>query len=413
MTLIQTTDIDIAKFEKTRFEQLEHTILIGDTKQTQELATIIQKEFQPVHDGLVEAVTSMLSFFVKKTSPHEGEQIGRHAMERHMKGEWFDQYLGNHGNSPDQLRRQIRDIITTWHWHPSQITVTEDEEKVTIHTHPCGSGMRLEQQGKYDSVDGYARSVTPTPSNFMEKDFPIYCNHCPEMNFTSLHKGATTWLVEGWKPNRNCRSGNCSQHSYKRLVDVPEEFFTRVGLTRPSKFPNQSDAKVRLFSDEELAALSMHPTDRLAIELEDNGIQYAQSALHECENGWRGMHDAFTLFLGIFLTEALDNFGYEGMIESLEHSSPKLLANIWDGTDTDWASYWSMHMGLTELHADPSGYNFFIEPESLINPETWPASIEEFCRAINKGLNAIGRDDIGSFTLKDGMIMHHLPSSNK
>ena len=71
MILVQTTDINIAKFEKTRFEQLGHAILIGDKKQTQELATIIQMEFQPVHDGLVEAVTSMLSFFVKKTSPQE------------------------------------------------------------------------------------------------------------------------------------------------------------------------------------------------------------------------------------------------------------------------------------------------------------------------------------------------------
>ncbi|MDP7637976.1 MAG: hypothetical protein QF577_10570 [Phycisphaerae bacterium] len=170
MTLVKTTDINIAKFKNTRFEQLEEAILVGEKKQVQDLATIVQKEFQPVHDGLVDAVTSMLSFFVKKTSPQDGEQIGRHAMERHMKGEWFDQYLGNHRDSPDQLRSQIRDIVTTWHWHPSRITVTEDEDKVTIHTHPCGSGMRIEQQGKYDTLNGYVRSVTPSPSNFMEKD---------------------------------------------------------------------------------------------------------------------------------------------------------------------------------------------------------------------------------------------------
>ena len=413
MTLVKTTDINIAKFKNTRFEQLEQAILVGEKKQVQDLATIVQKEFQPVHDGLVDAITSMLSFFVKKTSPQDGEKIGRHAMERHMKGEWFDQYLGNHRDSPDQLRSQIRDIVTTWHWHPSRITVTEDEDKVTIHTHPCGSGMRLEQQGKYDRLNGYARSVTPSPSNFMEKDFPIYCNHCPEMNLTSLQKGATTWLVEGWKPNRDRATGNCSQHSYKRLVDVPEEFYRRVGLTRPDKFQDQSNAKVRLFNDEELTKLAIHPTDRLAIELDENGIESALSALHECKSGWQGMHDAFTLFLGIFLTEAFDNFGHEGMIESLQYSSPMLLANIWDGTHIDWTSYWSMHMGLTELHTGPSGCDFIIEPNTLINPKTWPASVEQFCHAINKGLNAIGRGDIGNFKFEDGMIIHHLPSHNK
>ena len=34
-------------------------------------------------------------------------------------------------------------------------------------------GMRLEQQGKYDTLNGYARSVTPSPSNFMEKDLVL------------------------------------------------------------------------------------------------------------------------------------------------------------------------------------------------------------------------------------------------
>ena len=362
-----------------------------------------------MHDGFMDTVTAALSHFVDVTSPEEGEKIGLKVQERHMAGPWFDQYLGAHGDSPEALRRRIVDVATTWHWHPTEFTMTEDDEKVTVHTHPCGSGMRLEQRGRYEGENAFKRSVRSSRSTFMERDFPIYCNHCPEMNRAGLRKGATVWLVEGWKPIRDRGRGSCRQHSYKRLEDVPEEFFTRVGLERPTEFTPQPSLNVRLFTDQELEELATHPCDRLVQAFEADGPEAALAALEFARGGWAGMHGAYPIYTSLLWNQAEESFGRDGFVETLERTVPELVASVRDGDARQWASFWSMHLYLREIREDGEGYAFVVGREALLN-EVFTGSTADFCSAMNRGVQTRGWESVGSFDADGDAIVHRLPA---
>lgn len=359
----------------------------------------------------MDTVTAVLSHFVDATSPERGEEIGLKVMERHMAGPWFDQYLGAHGDSPEDLRRRIVDVATTWHWHPTEFTMTEDGEKVTVHTRPCGSGMRLEQRGRYEGDDAFKRSVQPSKSTFMETGFPIYCNHCPEMNRAGLRQGATVWLVEGWKPIRDRSRGTCRQHSYKRLEDVPEEFFKRVGLGRPSEFAPQPSLDVRLFTDQELEELSTHPCDRLVQAFEAEGTEAALGMLDFARGGWAGMHDAYPIYTALLWNEARESLGQDGFSETLERTVPELFTSVHDADALGWASFWSMHLNVREIQADDDDYVFVVDSKAIVN-EAFVGSLEEFCSALNRGVRARGWEQVGSFDTKGDAIVHRLPATS-
>ncbi|MCY4086261.1 MAG: hypothetical protein OXG37_05070 [Actinomycetia bacterium] len=400
---------ELREFERTRFDQIEDAINAGDLERVQELADAVQREFVPVHDGFMDTVTAILSHFVDLTSPEQGEEIGLRVMERHMAGPWFDQYLGAHGDSPESLRQRIVDVATTWHWHPTEFTMTEDDEKVTVHTHPCGSGMRLEQRGRYEGENAFKRSVRPSKSTFMEAGFPIYCNHCPEMNRAGLRKGATVWLVEGWKPVRDRGHGRCRQHSYKRLEDVPEEFYARVGFERPSEFAPQPSLRVRLFTDQELEELAAHPCDRLVGAFEAGSPEAALDLLEFARGGWSGMHGAYPIYLALLWNEARDSFGPDGLTDTLERTAPELITSVHEGDPWQWASFWSMHLYLREIRQEDGAYAFVVGERALVS-EAFVGSTAEFCVALSRGVHARGWEGVGRFDAEGDAIVHRLPA---
>lgn len=399
----------LSQFETTRFDQFEEAIRSKEPALARTVSSAIKREFVAVHDGFVDASAATLSYFVDATSPEDGEAMGRAAMERHMEGDWFVQYIGPHDPSPQVLRDRISSIITTWHWHPSLITVTEDEEKVTVHTHPCGSGMRLELRGKYDGDGAWHRSVAPSRSTFMEKDFPMYCNHCPEMNRAGLKRGATTWLVEGWRPFRAPERSACRQHAYKRLVDVPDEFYRRVGL-QPPEHPTDaaSTPAPRLFGEAELVDLATHPCDRAVGLLERGDSAEALEAAEAARQGWSGMHGAYPIWLATLWAEGMNRLGSTAADTMLERVAPELFASLVGADAEAWAAFWSMHLHLEHVGSDGDETTFVIGSRSVLTDDG-PVSVDAFCRGLQRGLAARGWVGMGRFEAHDHSIVHRLP----
>jgi hypothetical protein len=362
-----------------------------------------------VHDGFVDASAAALSHVVDVTSPDEGEAIGREAMEEHMRGAWFDQFIGSHDDSPAALRTRIRDIVTTWHWHPSEITVTEDDVRVTVATHPCGSGMRLELRGKYDGPGGWHRSVEGSASTFMESGFPMYCNHCPEMNRAGLLHGATTWLVEGWRPHRAPERQACRQHTYKRLSDVPAEFYERVGLDYPARRETlDSPRPARLFTEAELVDLAVHPCDRVVRLLERGDADGAHEAAVGAYEGWAGMHDAYPIWLAILWSTAERRLGRSALTELLERTTPELVASVREGTLEEWTAFWSMHLRLQEIRESRDRWTFVVAGDAVRNGGC-SVSLEELARALDRGVRRRAWTRVGGFAADGELLLHHLP----
>ena len=131
-------------------------------------------EYLAAHDGLRDVVGATLDYAARAISPQGGEAVGRRVVERLMTAD---------GEAPQyaqaDLVGQVRAIAAGWHWHATRFGVSEDDDRVTFRLDPCGSGMRLEADGRYDGPDGWVRAERPSASTFMEAGFPMYSTTAP------------------------------------------------------------------------------------------------------------------------------------------------------------------------------------------------------------------------------------------
>ena len=385
------------EFSRTRFDALETAITDGDAEHVRKLAASAQMEYVPVHDGLRDTVGAALSYAVDMTSPEEGEAIGRRAIARIMAGGDAPQY------GQIDLRARIRAIAAGWHWHVTGFTVVEDEDKVTFRLAPCGSGMRLETEGRYDGAQGWHRSVAPSPSTFMQRGFPLYSNHCAEMTRAGLISGSGAFLVEGWTPERN--RGACFQHTFKRMEAVPAEFYRRVGLEPPS--PVETTPVVQLFSELELVDLATHPLDRAATAVESGDTDAALAALAESREAWgTAMHGAYLRWIAELWEEICRVCGEREREPLLEATAPELFGHIRGGDAHSWASFWSMHLALRGISEGPDGATTFeVEPAALLSDVSL-VTPEILCRCVRRGAEGRCWPAIGHIE-SDGVTIRH------
>ena len=129
------------------------------------------------------------------------------------------------------FRSRVAGLAGGLHGHLQPITVTEDDEKVCITMKPCGSGERILKMGGYEPEIGLALVKEAHPITWGQQDFPIYCVHCPVMEMLDIERagdfGATHIIPE------KIGEDHCQFVFYKDPADIPEEFYVRIGKSRP------------------------------------------------------------------------------------------------------------------------------------------------------------------------------------
>jgi hypothetical protein len=398
-------------FVRNRFDQLGDAIRTADCAKAAEIAEAVRHEYLAAHDGLRDVVGATLESARQMSSPEEAEAIGLAAIESIM--------AAGAGGDPPQyahnaLKERVRAIAAGWHWHATAFTLSEDDWKITFRLDPCGSGMRLLQEGAYDGETGWHRSVRPSPSTFMQMDFPLYSNHCAEMTRAALRSGAGTFLVEGWTPLREC--GVCLQHTFKSVDDVPDEFYRRVGLQTPLRpATKRNPTRKRLFTAEELEQITVHPLDRLVRHVQVGEVSKAQDALEESLAAWRdSMQGAYRRWIGTLWMEIESRLGDEALVRVLQETGPHFLAHVRHHTAADWAAFWSIHLHLEGARSVPTGYEFILSPLSLLDQDRhpgYPGSVADFCIAMNHGLAARAWTDVGTFSFNGTSIVHSWPGN--
>lgn len=386
------------EFARTRFDQIETAIEAGDAHEVRRLGDLARAEYLPVHDGMRDVVGATLEFAARATSPEEGEAIGRRVIERIM---------GESGDAPQyaqaDLAARVRSITSGWHWHATQFEVSEDDEKVTFRLDPCGSGMRLEAEGRYDGPNGWLRSVRPSPSTFMQSGFPMYSNHCAEMTRAGLASGNATFVVEGWR-ERDC--GLCFQHTYKHAGTVPDETYRRVGLEPPEATPSRAEPG-RLFTAEELAQLATHPLERAASAVGAGDLAAAREALGESRDAWAiSMHGAYRRWITLLWVEVAATVGAPWLDRLLAATAPELVRHRRGGSPRDWAGFWSMHLGLRSIRQQDSETEFVLDASALLEPGVDGVEPGALVDGLRRGLELRGWTDAGAFDDIDGTVLH-------
>jgi len=111
--------------------------------------------------------------------------------------------------------------------HFSDCTIVEEPDRYVMRCDPCGSGGRLRRSKNAGTTK------KPYPWSWGKSGIPYYCTHCClawEIIPTELWGYPIRINLVTDKPE-----DPCIQYYYKKPELIPEEYFTRIGMTKTIK----------------------------------------------------------------------------------------------------------------------------------------------------------------------------------
>lgn len=79
----------------------------------------------------------------------------------------------------------------------------------------------------------------PHPLTYGRDEIPVYCCHEPVMEKASFEgTGVPLFVVD---PAERLGFETCKTYLYKRAEDIPERFYTRLGLEKPAAPSERAD----------------------------------------------------------------------------------------------------------------------------------------------------------------------------
>ena len=200
---------------------------MGDKEKVKKLAQRMYNEFMGMHDLYRDAIAALLSFVGRKS----GDEVLEEGMAAMLKA-WWTPALERYPKGPEKLRQRVKMFLSGARGHLQPLRIMEDDEKVTVQMMPCGSGGRQVLEGKYEGPDAFLTLTKPQRLTFGRSSFPVYCAQTPIMEFLDIQSHGLPLMVSevpdaiGHEP--------CSFIFYKDPEKIPEKYFERVGLKKPS-----------------------------------------------------------------------------------------------------------------------------------------------------------------------------------
>jgi hypothetical protein len=219
------TDSELNEMGARTLDLVLEAIDAGEKEKAKELANRMYKEFNHLHDGYMTWVTGLLTYIYDNYGIGALEEAERQAHTIESKIAFIP-------SEETDFRARVENMVGGLRGHLQPITVAEDDEKVTITMKPCGSGERIIQKGGYDPEVGLAKVKEAHRITWGQKDFPIYCVHCPIMEMLDIERtgyfGSTHIVTDP------IGREHCQFVFYKDTADIPEEFYTRIGKKKPA-----------------------------------------------------------------------------------------------------------------------------------------------------------------------------------
>lgn len=219
------TDEELADLATRTIDKAKRAIDEGDVELAKELLDLQYAQFAFLHDGYMTWVSGLQTYIYENYGPEVLEEAERSAHE-------IESRLIFIPADESDFKTAVEGFIRGMHGHVHQpMTVTEDDEKVTMTVGPCGSGGRLMEMGAYEPEVGLAKIKEPGNITFGLEDFPIYCIHCPVMQAQDYERCGDFTFVKGFKDDKvgSC----CEYHFYKDKANIPERYYTEIGKEKP------------------------------------------------------------------------------------------------------------------------------------------------------------------------------------
>lgn len=195
----------------------------GDIEEARKCARTMEEEAKHAHDLMVEFVCVLLTYIGKN---YGDEEVIKAMRSRHSgKPQVAERMLGM---SPEEA---VRFKTMIHRAHHSRMTVTEEKDRFVLKLDPCNTGGRMLRDGLDKPPVNLGKFKKKLPESYNQTDVLYYCGHCALHAIMGVQKGAPhpTWIYNRPKNPQD----PCYQYCYKRTADVPEEYFSELGLKKP------------------------------------------------------------------------------------------------------------------------------------------------------------------------------------
>lgn len=204
------------KIFKSATEQLREAIQKGETERALQLLE--------ERDKAVRSTVHSLVLQVDLLQRALSERVGEEAIGD-VQALFSQQRLRKLFPRPDEpVEEKLKRRLQAWRTnHNVDIEVEEDSEKYTL-TYYCPTGGMLRASGT-----PYGRTKEPHSWSQGKKDVCYFCTHCTTaFELESISEfGVPYWITV---PLEN---GKCSQIIYKDPRNIPDEYYRRIGKTKP------------------------------------------------------------------------------------------------------------------------------------------------------------------------------------
>lgn len=214
---------EIAEMEKLTVDRLVEAIDRDDREGARKLARRMYNEFLSMHDLYRNWTSATLSFVGRRF----GDQALEEAMDEGVKA-WWGPSLDK---MPQDLRARVKMFAAGLRGHLQPLHIEEDDEKVVIQMHPCGSGGRLVLEGKYEGPDALLTVKGKQFLTYGRDSFPVYCAHEPVMERQDIEAHGAPFVVV--EPAHELGKEHCNFIIYKDRSKVPAKYYERLGLKKP------------------------------------------------------------------------------------------------------------------------------------------------------------------------------------
>ena len=195
----------------------------GDIEEAKRCIQTMEQEAKHAHDLMVDFVWVLLTYIGKRY----GDDEVVHAMRYRHAGQpqVAERMLGMSPEDAVRFKTMIHRA------HHSRMTLTEEEDRFVLKLDPCNTGGRMLREGLDKPPLNLGKFQKRLPESWHETDVSYYCGHCAMHSIMAVQKGAPhpTWIYD--RPQNP--QDPCYQYCYKRTKDVPEKYFTELGLKKP------------------------------------------------------------------------------------------------------------------------------------------------------------------------------------
>jgi hypothetical protein len=218
------TDTELKEMGGRTLDLVMEAIDSGDKKKAKELVQRMYSEFNYLHDGYMIWITGLQTFIYKNYGTDALEKAEKEAHTIEAKTVF---------KPPEKtdFRSLVEFQASKMRGHLQPMLIEEDDEKVSITMQPCGSGERIIQIGGYEA--GLARVKEPHRITWGQKDFPLYCVHCPVGELLSFDRTGDFGAVVKIVSDPIGKEG-CHFTLYKDKAKIPEKYYTRLGKKKPA-----------------------------------------------------------------------------------------------------------------------------------------------------------------------------------